>query len=73
MRCHLHTRLKALLAAATVAAGIAMSASAEVVSGVEKNWTVVPSMLPHIVLNRDSSVDFAVDKYGSDGWLLLRQ
>ena len=70
MRCHLHTRLKALLAAATVAAGIAMSASAEVVSGVEKNWTVVPSMLPHIVLNRDSSVDFAVDKYGSDGWLV---
>jgi len=62
-----HSRLKTLLAAAIVAVGMSMSAWAEVVSGAE-NWTIEPGTIPHIIYDRNRGVNFAVDKYGSNGW-----
>lgn len=63
----IHSRLKTLLAAAMVAVGMAMSACAEVVSGAE-NWTIVSGTIPHIVFNGNRAINFALDKYGSNGW-----
>lgn len=62
-----HSRLKTLLAAAMVAVGMAMSARAEVVSGAE-NWTIEPGTIPHIIYDRNRAINFALDKYGSNGW-----
>ena len=62
-----HSRLKTLLAAAMVAVGMIMSAWAEVVSGAE-NWTIEPGIIPHIIFNRSRGINFALDKYGSNGW-----
>ena len=62
-----HSRLKTLLAAAMVAVGMAMSAWAEVVSGAE-NWTIEPGTIPHIIYDRNRAINFAIDKYGTNGW-----
>ena len=66
MKRIIRIRLKAALATTTVAAGIAMSASAEVVSGVEK-WAIEPGLIPHIIYN-NSGVNFAVQTNSATPW-----
>lgn len=61
------SRLKAVMLAAIVAAGAGLCARADVVAGAE-NWTIEAGDIPHIVYNNNRGVNFAVDKYGSNGW-----
>ncbi len=61
------SRLRAVMLAAIVAAGAWLHAQADVVAGAE-NWTIETGTIPHIVYDRNRGVNFAVDKYGSNGW-----
>ena len=67
MICNRQSRLRAVLLAAIVAAGAGLCAQADVVAGAE-NWTIEAGDIPHIVYNNNRGVNFAVDKYGSNGW-----
>ena len=53
--------------AAIVAAGAGLHCRADVIAGAE-NWTIEDGDIPHIVYNNNRGVNFAVDKYGSNGW-----
>lgn len=52
---------------AIVAAGAALHCRADVVAGAE-NWTIEAGDIPHITYNNNRGVNFAVAKYGSNGW-----
>lgn len=67
MNRNIHSRLSAIAVAAVAAAGMALSALAEVVSGAE-NWTIESGTIPHIVFDRSPGINFAIDKYGANGW-----
>lgn len=60
----------AFLPAAVVAAGMSLRCAADVVAGAE-NWTIEAGAIPHVVCNVERGVDFAVDKYGSNGWKVV--
>ena len=65
------SRLKAVMLAAIVAAvAVAHCQADHVVAGAE-NWTIEAGDISHIVYNINRGVNFAVDKYGSNGWEVM--
>jgi len=39
---------------------------------VDDCFEIVPGSLPHIVFSKNKAIDFAIDSYGSKGWMVTQ-